>query len=96
MAAVAEVAAAAAVDLDLIIITGTFTLSTTASTTTVQANVGTSSKFLGAPTPLTAEAANTSKENPPPYYQMGAGNFVVTHENNGIDNRKFSYAILVK
>jgi hypothetical protein len=45
---------------------------------------------------LTAEAANTAKESPPPFYQMGAGNFIVTHENNGVANRRFSYAILLK
>jgi hypothetical protein len=53
-----------------------------------------SSKFLGAPTPLTEQAANTAKENPPPWYTMGAGNFLVTHENNGLTDREFSYAIL--
>jgi hypothetical protein len=82
---------------DVNIVTGTFILSTTASTTTVQVvGATTSSKFLGAPTPLTAAAANTAKENPPPFYQMGDGNFIVTHENNGVGDRKFSYAIIIK
>lgn len=80
---------------DINILTGSYVLTPNASTTTVQVvGVTTSSKFLGAPTPLTEEAANTAHEFPPPYYTMGTGNFIVTHENNALANRRFAYAIL--
>lgn len=70
-----------------------FRLTPNATSTVVPVSgATTSSKFLGAPCPVTPDAANDVATTS---YAMSTGEFIVTHANNPGTDREFSFVILL-